>query len=256
MHVTCPNCKTVYNLAEELVRSGVKCCCTVCKEVFPLVIDAPEDDTAPSDSATDSSPASLPSFDLDEPGPVNKKKKGGALLGIVAAVVLLACAAGGIYLFAPELVSFIDSRPVAQEPVPEPVPTEQVKKIALRSVRQYTITNEKIGRITVIEGKVVNNFSSPKDLIKIEALLFDDSGQTVMSKQQLCGVTASLFQLQVLSENELETTLTNKVEVLTNNTNVQPGSEVPFMVAFYNPPQTVREFLVKVVEAKNPPPSN
>ncbi|MFV0420767.1 DUF3426 domain-containing protein [Oleidesulfovibrio sp.] len=256
MRVTCPNCKTVYDLAEELASPGAKCRCTVCKEVFPLPDYSLEVDEGPDMTVEEPRSEEKLSFDLDSADTPPKKKKGGALVGALAAIVLLICSAGGIYLFAPELLSFMESKTEVQAPQVDPIPTEQVKKIALRSVRQYTITNEKIGRITVIEGKVLNNFNSPKDLIKVEALLFDDSGQTVMSRQQLCGVTASLFQLQVLSEQELETTLTNKVEVLTNNTNVQPGHEVPFMVAFYNPPQTVREFLVKVVEAKDPPKAN
>jgi len=61
--------------------------------------------------------------------------------------------------------------------------------------------------------------------------------------------------LQVLGEQELETALNNKIEILTNNTNVPPGGEVPFMVVFYNPPASVAEFGVKVVEARTPPES-
>ena len=38
---------------------------------------------------------------------------------------------------------------------------------------------------------------------------------------------------------------------MTNNTNVLPKGEVPFMVVFYNPPPDVAEFGVKIVDAKD-----
>ena len=63
----------------------------------------------------------------------------------------------------------------------------------------------------------------------------------------------SLFQLQVLSEKEMESFLNNKVEILTNNTNVMRGGEVPFMVLFYAPPEGVAEFGVRIVDARDVP---
>jgi hypothetical protein len=39
--------------------------------------------------------------------------------------------------------------------------------------------------------------------------------------------------------------------VLTNNTNLQPGAEVPFMTVFPNPPQDVQEFGVNVIDIKD-----
>jgi hypothetical protein len=50
----------------------------------------------------------------------------------------------------------------------------------------------------------------------------------------------------------LEAFINNKLEVLTNNTNIPPGGEVPFMVLFYNPPPTVAEFGVKIVDVRDP----
>lgn len=129
---------------------------------------------------------------------------------------------------------------------------ENIKDLVIHSVHQYYVKNEKIGQLFVIEGKVLNSFNEPKGLIKVEATLFDGQGKVLMQREQFCGSTATHFQLQVLSRQDLEAALNNKVEILTNNTNILPGSEVPFMVVFVNPPDTVREFVVRVVEAKNP----
>ena len=49
----------------------------------------------------------------------------------------------------------------------------------------------------------------------------------------------------------MESFLNNKVEILTNNTNVPRGGEVPFMVLFYAPPEGVAEFGVRIVDARD-----
>ena len=131
-------------------------------------------------------------------------------------------------------------------------PVELVKNIALRGVRQYNISNEKLGNISVVEGKVVNGFNQPRELIRIEASLYDSAGNALVSKQQLAGTSLSLFQLQVLGEQDIEQALANKIDIMATNTNVLPGGEVPFMVVFYSPPDNAAEFGVKVIDARIP----
>mgnify|MGYP000959037034 CR=1 FL=1 len=194
---------------------------------------------------------SMKGYNLDDAPPAAPQKKYGWPV-IAGFVVLLLAVVVGVAL---RFTGFWGGEKAAEAPPPVVNGTEQIKNIALRNYRQYYVNNEKVGQVAVIEGKVVNNFASPRELVKIEASLYDAAGNAVLTKQQLCGVTVSLFQLQVLGEQELETALNNKIEILTNNTNVPPGGEVPFMVVFYNPPASVAEFGVKVVEARTPPDS-
>ncbi len=152
------------------------------------------------------------------------------------------------------------AKPEAEKPAPEaaaPAPkaeeTAKVKDIMLQNVRQYYVSNEKAGQLFVIEGKAVNNFKSPKEMIKLEANLFDDKGATLAVQEELAGNTVSLFQLQVMTRDELKSALASQVGVLTNNTNIVPGGEAPFMIVFFDPPEAVKEFGVKVIDAKDPP---
>ncbi len=203
----------------------------------------------------------------DEDEPVKGKSKGkkgrktsgkskrGPIIGAGLVLVLL-LAAGGLYFFAPDLLfrylPFLEKKTEAPAPGAS-VSTDQIKDFSLQDVNQFYVDNEKVGKLFVVQGKVVNKFSTSKELIKIEATLYDRQGAAVLSKSLLCGNTVSLFQLQMLSEQELEAAINNKVGVLTVNTNVAPNGEVPFVVAFYNPPDTVQEFGIKVIEAKDPP---
>ncbi|UZP68474.1 zinc-ribbon domain-containing protein [Desulfovibrio mangrovi] len=262
MHVTCPNCSTKYNLPDSMFKPGAKARCTVCKHMFPLAGEkAAPRAASPKDMGDDSIADLLGSsdsgFNLDAPSKKKPKEKGKSKLALVLVllIVLLGGAGAGVYFMMPDLLG------VGEKEAPTPAPngtedvavTDNIKSLALRNVRQYYQPNEKVGQLFVVEGKVVNNFSTPKELVKVEVTLFDTNNVTITSKQQYCGITVSLFQLQVLGQQELESALNNKIEILTNNTNIAPGGEVPFMVVFYNPPASVSEFGVKVIEAKDPP---
>ena len=140
-----------------------------------------------------------------------------------------------------------------EAPAAKPEESAKVKDITLQNVRQYYVSNEKAGQLFVIEGKAVNNFKTPKEMIKLEANLFDEKGGSLAHQEVLAGNTVSLFQLQVMTRDELKNALSSQVGILTNNTNIATNGEAPFMIVFFDPPEAVKEFGVKVVDAKDPP---
>ena len=226
MEIQCPRCASRFSLPEGLARDGVKLRCSVCKTVFPY--------PAPDAEASGRPP---------EPAKKGADKTKSGRRTMLAALLLVFCLAGGL------LGYFWHGR---QTPAP---PTEDVaQKVAsltMRNVRQYYVDNEKIGRVMVIEGKVVNEFSRPKSLIAVEAAIYDKEKKTLSVKRQMACTQLSLFQLQVLSEKEMESFLNNKIEILSNNINVPQGGDVSFMVLFYAPPSGVAEFGVRIVDAQD-----
>lgn len=227
MEVRCPNCSSRFNLPEQFAKAGTKLRCTVCKTVFAF---------DPAEQLATQGP--LPDM------PVKGRGRLGKILGVL--LLVLVCAGGGYGYF----------KYFASTPASPPTEQELAKKVELltmRNVRQYYVDNEKIGKVFVIEGKVVNEFPDPKELVSVEAAIYDKDKKALATKKQLGGVQLSLFQLQVLSEKEMESFLNNKVEILTNNTNVPRGGEVPFMVLFYAPPEGIAEFGVRIVDVKDVP---
>ncbi|MEW5772033.1 MAG: DUF3426 domain-containing protein [Thermodesulfobacteriota bacterium] len=182
-------------------------------------------------------------------------RRKGLVIGIAAgALLLLAGAAAGLYFFKPGLIPGLGAKPAAEEAGAKPVDQAQVENITLDKIRQYYVDNEKAGRLFVVEGVAVNDFDAPKELIVVEVGLFDASGQMVASKRQLAGNVLSLYNLQILEWDKIESGLVNESGVAANNMFVQPKGEVPFMVAMANTPEAVSEFVIKVVEVKDPPP--
>ena len=252
MIVTCPNCSTKFNLPDAQVAPGAKLRCSVCKHVFQLPEPKPTEISMQPDLVLGSPQAPEPSLSSSSgPLAMPPKKKSGPW-GWVITLVILCAVAGGTW-WAWTYTPLFDSVKELIAPPKKQDPVDLVKNIALRGVRQYNISNEKLGNISVVEGKVVNGFNQPRELIRIEASLYDAAGNALVSKQQLAGTSLSLFQLQVLGEQELEQALANKIDIMATNTNVLPGGEVPFMVVFYSPPDNAAEYGVKVIDARIPP---
>ena len=236
MEVKCPQCSSRFNLPDAAAKPGVKLRCAVCKTVFSL-----PGGSAPAAEAPKAQRKEAPR----EPLPELARKRGGRRKLWIVFLLLLILAgggAGGYYYF------FLHAK---EAPQSEADIAKKVELLTMRNVRQYNVLNEKVGKVFVIEGRVVNEFPEPKELIALEGAIYDKDKKPLAVKKQLAGTQLSLFQLQVLSEKEMEAFLNNKVEILTNNTNVPPGGEVPFMILFYDPPDDVAEFGVKIVDVKN-----
>ena len=239
MEIVCPNCNSKFNLPDTAVRPGAKLRCSVCRTVFPLPHQAPAVSVG---GAHEQLPRHEP---LRMAKPARSRKV--LFLCLFAFVILCGVAGGGVWWYLKGKAGQIPAASSSAIPL-----AQKVEKLSMRNVRQYYVMNEKIGAISVIEGRVVNGFPTPKELIEVEAALYGQDKSPLVAKKQFAGTSLSLFQLQVLGEKELEAFINNKLEVLTNNTNIPPGGEVPFMVLFYNPPPTVTEFGVKIVDVRDP----
>lgn len=124
------------------------------------------------------------------------------------------------------------------------------KRFKLQGVRQYYVKNERLGSMLVVEGRAVNAGREPVDLVEVEARLFGAGGQVLTVKRAMAGVTVAVSQLETFLEADIEALLNDEAGILTTNRNVAPGNSVPFMVVFFNPPEGVVEFAVKVVDAQ------
>lgn len=248
MEVTCPSCSSRFNLPDTVAKPGAKLRCSVCKEIFALG-ETPSAETQAPQSGQPAQGDAGSNFDIDfseelSMGSKIKSFKGRKLVTIAILLCLLGGAGGAWWYFSVHMGAKQEAAPIISL-------EKKVAMLTMRNVRQYYVNNEKIGQIFVVEGKVVNEFPTPKELIEVEATLYGMDKKALVTKKQLAGTSLSLFQLQVLGEKELETFLGNKIEILSNNTNIATGGEVPFMVLFYAPPQGVAEFGVRIIDVKD-----
>jgi predicted Zn finger-like uncharacterized protein len=281
MLIQCPNCDTKYNLSESVIGpDGAKVRCIRCDHVFfaappgaePLKSDQSQEQAGEYDLDQElkedfgwldevESQDGQSGVKRGEDGysveiqPTEEPKNKTMTYVVAGLVVVIIALAAFLYSqgFLGTVSSWFDSSEPEQVAEPKTLGPDDVHLISLQNVRQYFVTNEKIGQLFVIEGKARNDFPAPMELFRIEASLFDAAGQVVERQEFLAGNTVSLFQLQILSEQELEAGLSARVGILTNNTNIRPEMDVQFMVVFPNPPDSVQEYGLKVIGAQHPP---
>jgi len=245
MTVSCPRCETTFSLPAEAYKAGRKARCSQCGHIFPL----PERPSAEKLLPPPSSPAAGK----------QKPKKSPKLLGIV--LVALVISLGGLGYAGYILYQYISTPSPTEKAAPTAGMNEEerrqyeaqelrLRQITLEDIRQFVVKNDKLGNIVVVQGLAVNKSTEPKDLIVVEARLLDAGNTVLASRQQLAGVTLSLFQLQVLGEKELTEALSNKIEILTNNTSILPDTKVPFVIVFFSTPEALSWFEVRPVDVK------
>lgn len=253
----CTFCGNIFMMADGMENSD-----------FQTTIDAhgknaPEEVLAEAQSSKKAVDAILEDGDLYDVDRKEKtRKKTGAVVWAMLVVFLLLVAGGAVYFFDPlgwRSAPGDEAKTSGEQPPPpsgqasENVITDPtaLASITLLDVKQYYVNNDKLGgQLFIIEGNVVNNFPTPVSLIRVEATLLDEDKNIIVANQQFCGISVSYFQLQVLTEKELTEALSNKLEVLSKNTNVQPGARVPFIFVFRSVPPSVRAFGVRVIEAQ------
>ena len=96
--------------------------------------------------------------------PARTRSRLGKLPGLL--LLILVCA-GGAYWYFKHSATGESSPPTEQELA------KKVEMLTMRNVRQYYVDNEKVGKVFVIEGKVVNEFPEPKELVTVEAAIYE-----------------------------------------------------------------------------------
>jgi hypothetical protein len=215
---------------------------------------AGDDDAAAAPA--DAEEPSAYSFSLGDDAPKDKKKK--RVLPIVAVIVLLLLliVPAAVWFIAPQVLPTSLSNMIASllGEAPEKPEFSEDGFVILKNVRQYVLPNSKIGEILVMEGLVVNEFNTTKERIRVQADLFDKSGEILASKELVCGNTLDLVQLQSLSREEIQAALGNEAGILANNSDLQPGDETPCMIVFFEQPENMSEFRIEVVGVEDPEP--
>jgi predicted Zn finger-like uncharacterized protein len=273
-NVRCGVCKHVFTVpgpsAEDFPgfgAAGVDSPWPVTEELPGRVIkdqeQIPDNDLAGSGRTSFAEMASI-EFGKPEKKPKVPGRSRRLAILVLGFLVLLAAAGGAAYYLG--FWPFADKTP-AKSAMEAPLPSsaneaqapaqpkvDRTANLVFDKYMHYFVDNEKLGKLLVIEGKVVNNTGVDVGRIKIEANLLDASDNVVANKSFLAGPKASNFELRTLGQNDLESRMNSVQEVLLNNGDVKPGEDVPFMVVFTNPPDTIKNFSLRVIEAQDVAP--
>jgi hypothetical protein len=118
-----------------------------------------------------------------------------------------------------------------------------------RFITSQYVTNENIGRLFVIRGKVRNNYDGPRNFIVVKAALFGKDGQKLQKKTAYCGGVLSVKELETLGQATIAAKMANKFGDERSNFGIPPGKEIPFLVLFTDVPPNLGEFTVEVASS-------
>ena len=121
----------------------------------------------------------------------------------------------------------------------------------VRNLETYTPEKRIAGNLFVITGTVGNVGKGPSRGIRVQATLFGKDNQVLLRQASIAGNEIDKSILPHMKRAAIEKYLTAaRYEEGSGNRNVPPGTSVPFMVVFFEPPEKVERFEVLATDAE------
>ncbi len=256
-----PNQDDALSLAEELLNgdSGEPQIAEPTEqEALPVVSltlaeeDEPEIDEADSglpeeDFFFDEGSASL---SLPAPRPLAERRKQ-SYRGWVWLLVWLFLLAGGGYVYhtRQQLTAYWQKLLVDWQLIP--VPPAGGKELKPVNLTGYVLTNEREGRLFIIQGQVLNEGAEPRAAIAVRGRVYNAEGVNLAQQKAFCGNPMGKEQLRVWPLMRMTERMQNQFGEMLANLNLEPHRAIPFTLVFKDLPGEVAEFDV-IVEASEP----
>jgi hypothetical protein len=109
------------------------------------------------------------------------------------------------------------------------------------------VENKKAGRLFVIKGKIRNDYSAPRNFIRVKGAVYTKDGQIVQNRVVYCGNALSDTDLRMLDMPNINRKLGNRFGDRKSNFKIPAGKVLPFMLVFSDLPRQLSEFSVEVV---------
>jgi predicted Zn finger-like uncharacterized protein len=118
----------------------------------------------------------------------------------------------------------------------EPVIDEGVNKLDFEDVNGDFAEPGKAGKLFVIHGSVINNYSKNRSYILLKGGILGKDGKPLKEETAYAGNTLTEDRLKNISAEEIKALMKNRTGTSNNNVDVKPGSAVPFMIIFTDLP--------------------
>ncbi len=179
-------------------------------------------------------------------------------------LILVILLSGGIYLWTsprtiegilnrvlPQVEKFIGTLPGVEKFLGtnnKDIPNECLPGLGvdLINVKERFVKNWVAGKIMVVEGFAVNNNKCAVSNIRVRGKILDSSGDILAEEESNCGNILADNELKGLTEKEIMKELSNPYGREFSNADIEPGADIPFMLAFIMPAGEASEFLVEL----------
>ena len=125
-------------------------------------------------------------------------------------------------------------------------------KIAIneKDVNGRFVTNEKLGALYVVSGKVKNDYDDPRSSIRVTGKIYSKGRKLELEKTVYAGNVLPDSDLGVIDQAVIDQKLQNRFGQERKNLGVKKGATVPFMIVFSNLPKDPDEYTVEVADSQ------
>ncbi|MGB8336890.1 MAG: DUF3426 domain-containing protein [Desulfobacterales bacterium] len=188
-----------------------------------------------------------------------KKQSGGLMRALFVLVLLVAVGAGA--LFAAQFlgidIPYLDKLKGVKIPYVSDLLGPKVEdagnlKIAIneKDVNGRFVTNEKLGALYVVSGKVKNDYDDPRSSIRITGKIYSKGRKLELEKTVYAGNVLSDSDLSVEDQAGIDQKLQNRFGQERKNLDIKKGATLPFMIVFSNLPKNPDEYTVEVADSQ------
>ncbi len=176
-----------------------------------------------------------------------KNRRPGLILVIIIAAFVLILGALSVYLFAPGL---LPDGPSGMKPAEQEDLTDTGnRRLDIVDLDGSFFPTDKIGQLYVIKGKIINTYPQSRSHILIKGTIEDEKRNPIDRKLAYAGNIFTEHELKDITIEEIEKRLKNKSGKNNSNIDVAPQEAVPFMIIFYNLPESISEYVVETVSS-------
>jgi pilus assembly protein FimV len=202
-----------------------------------------EDDTITTELVKEASEAA------DKPSPAPQKKKGGAGKFLIILLVLAVFGGGGFFGYDYVVKNNINIPYLSDYINPEAKDPSGIVKLSTTEISGKFIENEAVGRIFTVTGKVRNEYSVSRKLIRLQCKLYVKGNPLPKTiEHTFAGLIVADQELSSKSFAEIKkqlSTTTGKDAAIT----VAPGKTIPFMVVFSELPVDLDQYDIELVSS-------
>lgn len=255
MILRCEQCGTAYHLDPSLLGpQGSKVRCTRCGHVFwvepPATLEgnisAEEDSLSPSFPQAQEGKEEIPVT----VSPSLRIFRIGA-----AALLLILIALSARFLYIRYHYPAWKMNEVWAEVFFLPSDPQGRRELRLVNHKKDFIENEKIGRIFLVEGEIINGYPTARQEIKIRGSLKTADHRVVDAREVYAGWALTREEIMTLSPEDLQRMQRLPADHPVKHLRVLPGKTLPFLILFPRPPQGATHISIEVLSSKPAPAS-
>jgi hypothetical protein len=119
----------------------------------------------------------------------------------------------------------------------------------VRNLIGYYEPNAAAGNLFVIKGQVANTGRTRKNGVRIHATLLDSKDMPILETDCYAGNMITGEALRTASRQKIEESLSNRFGDRLINMDIAPGKSVPFMVVFFNVPESISAYRLEAKDS-------